>query len=416
MMRNNSALRDRFSGVIRIRAANALLGVILFALAGCSGSSGSAPSPGPLPDPPPPALQIALINAFPNLSFSQPLTMRQPPGDPSRWFIVERAGRILVFDNDPTTTSTSQFGSLGPIVSTTGEGGLLGFAFHPDYASNRAVFVTYTGDNTQQSRVASFFANPDGLTLDENSETILIRQDEPFTNHNIGNISFGPGPTSNDQYLYVGFGDGGSGGDPNDNGQNPFSFSGSLIRINVDALTAYSIPPDNPFSSGTAGSPEVFAYGFRNPWRFSFDRLNGTLWAGDVGQGRFEEIDIVVSGGNYGWRCFEGNTEFNISNCPSPSTLVAPVAVYAHPDGGGASVTGGYVYRGSAITALQGVYLFGDFLTGTIWGLFPEANNQYRMEVLLESGLNIVSFAEDLAGEVYVIDFAGSVFKVVSGN
>ena len=383
---------------------------LLLLLGACSGSSSSSPTP--VPAPPPPATQVALIEAFPDLSFNQPLSMQQAPGDPGTWFVAERAGRIVSFANDPTSSSTSVYASLGSRVNSMGEGGLLGLAFHPDYASNRAVFVSYTGGSPTESRVSVFFANSDGLTLDENSETVLIRQEEPFSNHNIGYLTFGPGPASPEQYLYVGFGDGGSGGDPNDNGQNPFNFHGAVLRVDVSALTAYSIPPDNPFADGMAGAPEVFAYGFRNPWRFSFDGISGDLWLGDVGQDRFEEINIVGAGGNYGWRCYEGNAEFDISDCPGPSLLEFPAAVYSHPQGG-ASVTGGYVYRGSAVSGLRGIYIFGDFLTGTIWGLFPESGDNYRMEVLLESGLNVVSFAEDLAGEIYVIDFAGGVYKLV---
>lgn len=390
-------------------------GLLVTVVAGCSGSSGSVTVPDPLPSPPPTVDQVALQAAFPNLSFSQPVAMHQAPGDPSRWFLVERGGRIVTFANDAATNSADQYANLGSIVNNTGEGGLLGLAFHPDYASNRAVFITYTGGTSLQSRVSGFFANPDGLTLNENSETILITQDEPFTNHNIGNLVFGPGPASSDQYLYVGLGDGGGGGDPNNNSQNPFNFHGTILRVDVSGLTAYSIPPDNPFASGSNAAPEVFAYGLRNPWRFSFDRADGTLWAGDVGQNAFEEIDIITAGGNYGWRCYEGNAVYDSSGCPGPDAFIFPVVDYAHP-AGGASVTGGYVYRGNGIEGLQGAYIFGDFISGTIWGLFPEANNQYRLQRLLESGLNIVSFAQDAAGELYVLDFSGSVYRIIAST
>lgn len=385
----------------------------MLALLGC-GSSGSGLGPGPVPDPPT-AQGIALENAFPALSFNQPVAMLQAPGDPSRWYVVERAGRILSFDNAAGVSTTAEFASLSSRVNSVGEGGLLGMAFHPDYASNRAVFVTYTGGNPLESRLAVFFAESDGLTLDESSETVLIRQEEPFSNHNVGQLAFGPGPASAQEYLYVGFGDGGSGGDPNNNGQNPFNFHGAMLRIDVSALTAYGIPPDNPFANGLDGAPEVFAFGFRNPWRFSFDTATGTLWAGDVGQDRFEEIDIVTAGGNYGWRCYEGSSQFDISNCPDPATFIFPAAAYAHPSGG-ASVTGGYVYRGSEIESLQSVYVFGDFLTGTIRGLSEEAGGGFRTDILLESGLNIVSFAQDAAGEIYVIDFSGGLYKVIRGD
>lgn len=387
---------------------------MLLAVAGCGGSSGSVAPPTPGPTPPPPGPIIALENAFPNLTFFQPVAMTQAPGDPSRMFVVSRGGAIQVFDNDPAVTSTAVFGNISGRVNNSGEGGLLGMALHPDFATNGALFVSYTGGSPMQSRVSSFFANPGGTTLDDTSETILMVQDEPFSNHNIGYLSFGPGPAGSQQYLYVGFGDGGSGGDPGDNAQNPFSFHGSILRVDVSALTAYSIPPDNPFASGTTAAPETFAYGFRNPWRFSFDRAGGTLWAADVGQDGIEEVNIVTSGGNYGWRCYEGSAAFNQANCPGASAFTFPVAEYTHPPGG-ASVTGGFVYRGTAISNLQGVYLFSDFLSGTIWGLFPEGGGQFRMQVLLESGLNVVSFAQDLDGELYVLDFGGAIYRIVQG-
>lgn len=393
----------------------ALAVLLVLFTAACSGSSGSAsapPTPGPTP---PPSPQISLQEAFPNLSFTQPVAMVQAPGDATRWYVTQRAGSIITFENDPAVASASFFASIQARVVSSGEGGLLSMAFAPDYANNRAVFLAYTGGSPFESRIASFLANPDGLTLDDASETIILRQSEPFSNHNIGNLAFGPGPAADDQYLYAGFGDGGSGGDPNDNAQNPFNFLGTILRLDVSPITGYSIPPDNPFADGANAAPEVFAFGFRNPWRFSFDKTNGTLWAADVGQSSFEEVNIVTAGGNYGWRCYEGNSVFNGSNCPPQDDLTFPVAVYSHPVGG-ASVTGGFVYRGAAVSGLQGVYVFGDFVSGTIWGLFPESANQFRMEVLLESGLNIVSFAEDHSGELLVVDFAGGIFRIVNGG
>ncbi len=366
----------------------------------------------PVAPAPPLVPQLALVPAFPNLAFNQPVSLLQAPGDGSRWYLIEKAGRILVFDNDAAVQEFSVFADLSAQVNPAGEGGLLGMAFHPDFADNHWVFLSYTAGNFE-SRLAHFQADAAGLSLDESSETILITLDQPFTNHNGGHIAFGPGAAASGEYLYMGFGDGGGGGDPGNRAQDPFTFFGAILRIDVSAGTAYSVPQDNPFSDGLAASPEIFAYGFRNPWRFSFDREQGTLWLADVGQNAFEEVNTVVAGGNYGWRCYEGNVAFDTAGCPPEAQLEFPVSVYAH-SGGGASVTGGHVYRGTLVNGLGGTYVFGDFITGAVRGLVPEEGGQYRLESLLESGLNIVSFAEDFSGELYVVDFSGSIYQIVA--
>lgn len=382
-------------------------GVVLVA---CGGSSDEPTVTLPPPDAGPADPQIALEAAFSALTFQEPVGMFQAPGDNSRWFMLEKIGRIVMFDNDDAVTATNMFADLTDrVIAAGGEGGLLGMAFHPDFANNRAVFVSYT--NNLESRISSFFANAAGTALDVTSETILLTLQQPFSNHNGGGIAFGP-----DGNLYIAFGDGGSGGDPLDHGQNTDNFFGAFLRINVDNISSYSVPQDNPFAGG-GGAAEVWAWGFRNPWRWSFDSQTGLLWAGDVGQNTMEEIDIVAGGNNYGWRCFEGTNEFDQTGvCPDESELTPPVTTYDNPSEG-VSVTGGYVYRGQTVDNLDGVYVFGDFGSGTIWGLIDEGNNQFRRLELSQSGLSISSFAEDNTGELYVIDFgAGAISRIVPGS
>lgn len=386
--------------------------MLLAACAAGACNGGGSDTPVITPPPPPPPVSYAVERAFPNLTFAQPVAMIQAPGDPSRWYVVEKAGRILVFDNDDATTDVDVFADLRARVSSSAsEAGLLSAAFHPGYANNRALFVSYTGGSLE-SRVAQFFANASGTALNTSSETVLLRLDQPFTNHNGGHIAFGPGPTGPRALLYIAFGDGGSSGDPNGLAQNPFNWFGAILRIDVANLTSYSVPPDNPFANGVDALPEVYAYGFRNPWRFSFDSANGELWLGDVGQNSFEEVDRVVAGGNYGWRCYEGDAEFDLTGCPAPAELEFPVATYANPSEG-ISVTGGFVYRGAQLTELVGAYLFGDFGSGTIWQLTPSGTG-FEREVLVDSGLSIAAFGEDSAGELYVVDVvAGTLHRLI---
>lgn len=389
-----------------------VIGMLFAACAAGACNGGGSDTPVIAPPPPPPPVSYAVERAFPNLTFAQPVAMIQAPGDPSRWYVVEKAGRILVFDNDDATTDVDVFADLRARVSSSAsEAGLLSAAFHPGYANNRALFVSYTGGSLE-SRVAQFFANPAGTALNTSSETVLLRLDQPFTNHNGGHIAFGPGPTGPRALLYIAFGDGGSSGDPNGLAQNPFNWFGAILRIDVANLTSYSVPPDNPFANGVDALPEVYAYGFRNPWRFSFDSANGELWLGDVGQNSFEEVDRVVAGGNYGWRCYEGDAEFDLTGCPAPAELEFPVATYANPSEG-ISVTGGFVYRGAQLTELVGAYIFGDFGSGTIWQLTPSGTG-FEREVLVDSGLSIAAFGEDSAGELYVVDVvAGTLHRLI---
>lgn len=318
----------------------------------------------------------------------------------------------------PATAGT--FVDITSRVRSGGEMGLLGMAFHPNFPTDNRVFLSYTnGTAPLVSRISSFQSTDAGVTLDAASESILLTIDQPETNHNGGHIAFGP-----DGYLYIGIGDGGGGGDNHGdrgNGQRLTTLLGKLLRIDVDGAAPYAIPPTNPFASnavcpsaGRASSecPEIYAYGLRNPWRWSFDRVNGELWLADVGQGNWEEVNQVTLGGNYGWRCREGAHDYNPSTpgC-SAGGLIDPVTEYNHTLG--SSITGGYVYRGPQTTGLTGRYLFGDFGSGRIWAWIAESAGQLREPTeLLDTGLNISSFGEGNDGELYVVHYGGELHKI----
>ena len=333
-----------------------------------------------------------------------------PAGDDSgRMFVVEKQGTIAIL-RDGARDATPFLNIADLITSSGSEQGLLGLAFHPDYAKNGRFFVYYTarnGDNT----LARYQVSGDPDVADPASGQVLFAVADPAPNHNGGMLAFGP-----DGDLYVGLGDGGSAGDPWGNGQNRSVLLGKLLRLNVDGDQLYSIPPDNPWpDGGDEARPEVWAYGLRNPWRFSFDRATGDLYIGDVGQNAYEEIDFQPAGSkggqNYGWNTREGLHCFGADSCPS-SGMVDPIAEYAHDQG--CSVTGGYVYRGAAFPSLQGQYLFGDYCSGRIWSLSRDAAGQWQQRKLLESGLSISSFGEDKAGELYVVDLGGALYHVTA--
>lgn len=392
----------------------AILGLLAgLGLQACGGSGGGsaqivvAPvTPAPSPGPP---TQLVTERVFSMLSFDQPLALVQAPDSDAVWYVVERAGRIWMFENRPDVGSASLFADLSvQIESGPGEAGLLGLAFHPEYATNREVFVSYTRNNLGlESVVARMVSIDSGMMLDPSTETLLLTVPQDFTNHNGGQIQFGP-----DGFLYVGFGDGGSGNDPNDRAQDTTNLLGTIARLDVSAADGYTIPPDNTFAGnprcsdgfGAMSCPEIFAYGLRNPWRFSFDRADGTLWAGDVGQDRFEEINRLIAGGNYGWRVREA------SACNIPSTgcetdgFLDPVASYDR--NAGVSVTGGYAYRGTQVDLLVDTYVFGDFGSGRIFGIPIDASTGTQPTELLETQFNISSFGEGTDGELYVIDYA----------
>ena len=374
---------------------------VFLSVIGCSRETVPAPPPVP-PGPPPP---LALQDAFAGLRFRAPLQVLQAPGE-ARFFVVEKAGTVQAVSG---TTASTFLDIRARVNSTPGEAGLLGLAFHPRWAQNRQVFLNYTAFSSAspanlRTTISRFTSADGGATLDPASEQVLLTVEQPFENHNGGGVAFGP-----DGLLYLGLGDGGSAGDPSGNAQNPARLLGKLLRIDVDSGTPYAIPPSNPFASG-GGRGEVCAFGLRNPWRFSFDRATGALWLADVGQNTWEEVDIIVSGGNYGWSPREG------THCYPPGTLscagpyLDPVVEYSHAEG--ASITGGYVYRGAALPRLAGHYVYGDFGSGHIWAV-PAAGPYTPVQIA--QGNAISSFGEDAAGELYVADLAtGQVSKLVA--
>lgn len=351
---------------------------------------------------------LALKQVFKGISFQRPLAILQAPGQSNVWYVVEQAGRVLRIEGQAGKLKSNVFIDIRDRVeSGPNEAGLLGMAFDPNFTSNGRVYFSYTWiDVSLESVLSRFWSQDGGISAQKQKEEMLLRVLQPFTNHNGGNIQFGP-----DGYLYLGLGDGGSAGDPEGNGQNTQSLLGTLLRIDVsgeNVIKGYRIPKDNPFVKG-GGRSEIYAYGFRNPWRWSFDRKTGELWVADVGQNSWEEVDRVVAGGNYGWNIREG-THCYSGDCKKPG-LINPVVEYSHAEG--CSITGGYVYRGSVIPSLQGTYLFGDYCSGSIWGVNSIARTGVDKRILFKTDMNIASFGEDNEGEIYVVDLKGRVFKIV---
>jgi glucose/arabinose dehydrogenase len=346
----------------------------------------------------------------------RPLFLTSPPGDASRLFIVEQGGRVMLW-KDGAVLGTPFLDLSSLIGSSSGERGLLGMAFHPEYESNGIFFVNYT-DGVGDTAVALYCAFADDPDRgDPDTARILLTIPQPFGNHNGGMIAFGP-----DGYLYIASGDGGSGNDPEDNGQNLETLLGKILRIDVDSGTPYGVPEDNPFAGASGTRGEIWAYGVRNPWRFSFDRATGDLWMGDVGQNALEEINFQSSdssgGENYGWRNREGNLcRPGESDCSLPDA-VEPLHVYSNV--GSQSVTGGYVYRGASVPALAGNYFFADFVSGRVYALVREPGGNVSVtdetESLQTGGgsfSSVASFGEDGVGELYIVDYgAGVVYKV----
>ena len=417
-------------------------------LASCGGGSGSPGSPPPSPPAPPPppssgldarpdnltcvagdrpsqSVALGTERAFATLPpFTNPVLLLQAPNDVSRWFVVEQGGVVRTFANQPGVASSAVFVDISVRVRSGGEQGLLGLAFHPDFPTDPRAFLSYTdATGGLVSRISEFRTRDGGATLDPASELVLLSVPQPATNHNGGHIAFGP-----DGFLYVGLGDGGSGGDPwgaFGNGQNLQTLLGKMLRIDVDGSTGaipYRIPADNPHAgnelcnmgTGAQACPEIHAYGFRNPWRWSFDAGNGELWVADVGQGTLEEVNRVTLGGNYGWRCFEGTNNFNANCGPNAASSLPPVAQYGRS--AGQSVTGGFVYRGAAIPALAGRYVFGDFVTGRLWHIARDTAPTLTVSAGFDSGLSIASFGQGLDGELYVVHYGGTLHRLVAGS
>lgn len=341
---------------------------------------------------------------------SAPLYLTAPPGDGSRLFIVEQTGAIRIVKDG--VLLPTPFIDLSARLVAGGEQGLLGLAFDPDYATNGRFVVHYT-DLAGDTRVSSFQVSADPDVADAGTEQTIFTADQPYSNHNGGQVLFGP-----DGYFYLGLGDGGSGDDPEGRGQNLAEPLGSILRMDVRTGTPYSIPPDNPFVAQTGAAPEIWSYGLRNPWRFSFDRATGDLYIADVGQNRIEEVDIAPAnagagkGANYGWNIMEGSGCLSGGVCDQTG-LVLPVFEYDH--GQGCSITGGYVYRGAALPDLQGVYFFGDYCQGWVRSFRYADGSAIELTdwPALRPGGPLTSFGEDAAGELYVISANGGVFKVV---
>ena len=378
-------------------------------LAGCSGvqiSSGGSPTP---PGPPP---QLALSSLATGLT--APIGLEIAPNDPlGRIFIVEQAGKIRVIQSG--VLQAGPFLDITGKVEPGGEKGLLGLAFHPNFSSNSKFYVHYTQrvGMQLQSVIAEYAAfSSTSSSANPTSELILPLGssgpvDQPFDNHNGGQLAFGP-----DGLLYIGLGDGGGSNDTFGNGQNTNSLLGKILRVGVDP---FFIPSDNPFENG-GGAPEVYAYGLRNPWRFSFDRTTGRLFAGDVGQNAREEVDLITLGGNFGWNIMEGSIcrPGGPANC-NMTNLILPITDYDHGATGGSSVIGGFVYRGSAIPALVGTYIFGDLSSGRVWGLKEDSSGAWIRTVVLEHDLTVSAFGQDAAGELYLVDYGnGAIFRLVA--
>ncbi len=332
--------------------------------------------------------------------FKEPLYLAEANDDSGNIYIVEKGGKIISINNGTKTT----FLDISDMVrDRESERGLLSVAFHPDFKTNGRYFVYYT--DAKGAVIVSEYNSSTG-----NEEKVLLKISQPYSNHNGGQLDFGP-----DGYLYIGTGDGGAGGDPLDNGQNKLSLLGKILRIDVNKGIPYGIPPDNPFVN-KSGEDEIWAYGLRNPWRFSFDAKTGDLYNADVGQNEWEEINFQPAsskgGENYGWRILEGFHTFNNDNQTDINSLTMPVMEYNHSEG--CSVTGGYVYRGEQFKQLDGTYFFGDFCTGNIWGL-RNRNGEWEYAKFLTTDHLISSFGQDQAGNVYVIDFkTGDIYRFLS--
>ncbi|KAB7730403.1 glucose sorbosone dehydrogenase [Rudanella paleaurantiibacter] len=396
-------------------AATAGVSSLIATACGGSGSSeDSQPTQAAVVSTPAPAAKAApveAVNAFPKLTFEQPVEFTHANDGTNRVFVVEQEGRIRQFDNNAGVASADTYLDIKNRVTSGGEMGLLGLAFHPQFAKNGYFYVNYTKNNPRETVISRFkAASAKAPSVDPATETVLLKFKQPYSNHNGGKVLFGP-----DGYLYIATGDGGSGGDPQNNGQNRQSYLGKILRIDVNAADKgnYGIPKDNPFVDDAQNAlPEIYAYGLRNPWRISFDG-QGRLWAGDVGQNKLEEIDIIRKGGNYGWRIKEGQSTYNREG-NSTTAVIGPIWQYSH-DNGDVSVTGGQVYRGKAHDALIGKYIYADYASGRVWALTADGSptgGKATNQLLLNRAGTISAFGEDARNELYLCDHAeGRILK-----
>ncbi len=363
-------------------------------------------------------LQLKLVGQTGNnlvpfaTGFVHPVTIANC-GD-NRLFIVCKTGYIYIIDSAGNTNPVPFLNIVSRVISTGSEQGLLGLAFHPEYPDSGYFYVNYigAGDSTHISRFSVNPANPD--LADASSEKKLMTIYQPYTNHNGGNVIFGP-----DGYLYLGLGDGGSGGDPGNRAQNLQDIHGKLLRIDVDHGNPYAIPDTNPYYNDPTGLDEIWDYGLRNPWRFSFDRLTGDLWIADVGQNLYEEIDFEPAGdpggGNYGWRCYEANQTYNTSGCGSMSLYTFPIYQYSHSLG--CSVSGGFVYRGSQFPGLYGNYFFADYCSDRVWTIHNEGGNWIAADFGTFTTNNFSTFGENAAGELFIAGYSsGTIYRVADNS
>ena len=351
--------------------------------------------------------------AFTSLSFQKPVDLQSSRDGTNRLFVVEQPGVIRVFENNPSATSSSVFLDIsGRVFDGGGEEGLLGLAFDPDYSSNGYFYVYYTANSPKRSVISRFSVDAGNPDLgDDGSELVILEFDQPNTNHNGGQLRFGP-----DNYLYIGVGDGGGSGDPDENGQDRRTLLGNILRLDVSAAapgSPYTIPADNPFVGNTDDyREEIYAWGLRNPWRFSFDSGTGDLWVGDVGQGRLEEIDIVEKGKNYGWNTMEASLCFDPMNGCNQANLELPIFEY-NRDNDDKSITGGFVYHGQQLQGLVGKYIYGDFVSSRIWAL--EFNNGVAINntLLVDEGFGVAAFATDDDDELLICGYNGTIYKLI---
>jgi len=372
------------------------LALVLF-LAACSGGDGAVQPP------PPEADDLRLVEVAGGLE--SPVYVTAPPGD-ARLFIVEQPGRIRVVENGSLLATA--FLDIAGLVGSGGERGLLSIAFHPQYAQNGFVYVNYT-DRAGDTRVERYRASADRNRADPASARLVIGIAQPFSNHNGGQLQFGP-----DGKLYVGMGDGGSAGDPDGHGQNPATLLGDILRLDVDAGPPYAVPADNPFAGQAGRRGEIWIMGVRNPWRFSFDRETGQMYVADVGQGQWEEVHVSARGEgglNFGWNTMEGTHCFRPATGCDRRGLTLPVLEYSHADGA-CSVTGGYMYRGSDIPGLRGHYFYGDFCAGWVRSFRHSGGEAVdRREWEVGDVGNILTFGEDAEGELYLGSTNGRVYR-----
>jgi len=358
------------------------------------------------------AQQVILEDAFPGVEVNSLLGMEVSDDNSSYVYLVSRSAEIYRVDTEADSYEQELWLDISDRTVSGGERGLLGLAFHPDFPENNTFYVNYTAPNPLRTVISRFTVDIDGgLQADPDSEEVLLEFNQPLNNHNGGDLAFGP-----DGHLYIATGDGGGGGDPENNGQDTSTLHGNILRIDVNTEQGYNIPPDNPFFGSQEGEDEIFAWGLRNPWRISFDRETGDFWVADVGQNAWESLYIVENGKNYGWNIVEGSHCYPIGSTCDTNGLEMPLFEYNH-DEGDRSVTGGFVYRGSNNPALTGKYIYGDFISGRVWALNYDSEQEEvlsNME-LINSPRNISSFGEDANGEIYLLDLStGRVYDIIA--